>query len=101
MKGQWQWHSRAARSSKGGKIPGGRAREKPAGGAGSEGGQPPADGVADQGGRLVDVQLAHQPGPVGLDGFDAQAQVLRNVLHRVNPRSGRRTSLTVGVGNGT
>src|ERR671923_2591480 len=36
--------------------------------------QPPTDGVADEGGHLVDVQLPHKIDPMGLDGFDAQSQ---------------------------
>ena len=55
----------------------------PAEGARSGGGQPPADGVAHQGGCLMDVQLPHQIEPMGLDGFDAQAQVRRHLLRRL------------------
>ena len=46
-------------------------------------GQPPADGVADEGGRLTDVQLAHELDPVGFDGFDAQAQAPGDLLGRL------------------
>ena len=49
----------------------------------SGGGQPAADGVADEGSRLVDVQLAHEVDAMGLDGFDAQPQARRNLLRRL------------------
>src|SRR5713101_4038432 len=46
-------------------------------------GQPPADGVAHEGGGLMDVQLPHQVAPMRLDGFDAQVQVRRYLLRRL------------------
>src|SRR5215467_4774442 len=47
-------------------------------------GQPTADGVADEGGRLMNVQLAHQVDPMRLDGFDAEPQVRRYLLRRLS-----------------
>jgi hypothetical protein len=46
----------------------------------SRGGQPPVDGVAHVGGRVVDVQLAPEVDATGLDGFDAQTQTPGNLL---------------------
>jgi hypothetical protein len=68
--------------------PGGMGRDLLEGGGGktpaevshSGEGQPPADGIADEGGRLVDVQLVHEPDPVGLDGLDAQFKAPGNLL---------------------
>src|SRR5262245_30974728 len=53
----------------------------------SRGGQPPADGIADEGGRLMNVELAHQVDPMRLDGFDTQPQVRRNLLGRLPLRN--------------
>ena len=49
----------------------------------SGGGQPAADGVADESGRLMDVQLAHEVDAMGLDGFDAQPQERGNLFRRL------------------
>ena len=46
-------------------------------------GQPSADGIADEGGGLMDVQLPHQVDAMRLDGFDAQPQVRRYLLRRL------------------
>jgi hypothetical protein len=50
---------------------------------GSEGGQPPTEGVAHEGGRLMDVELTHEAVPMRLDRFDTQAQGRRNLLRRL------------------
>ena len=49
----------------------------------SGGSQPPADSIADEGGRLMNVQLPHEVDAMRLDGFDAQPQVRRYLLRRL------------------
>src|SRR5213594_436546 len=46
----------------------------------SESSQSPADGVADQVGRLVNVDSSHDPGPMSLSGLDLDAEERRNLL---------------------
>ena len=46
-------------------------------------GQPPADRIAHEGGRLMNVQLPHQVDAMRLDGFDAQPQVRCDLLRRL------------------
>ena len=41
-----------------------------------------ADGVTDEARRLVDLQLRHDPRPVGLSGLGADAEELRDLLGR-------------------
>ena len=62
---------------------GGRGQHMPTAASPSGGGQPSADGVADEGRRLMHVQLPHQVDAMRLDRFDAQPQVRRDLLRRL------------------
>src|SRR5215471_16312399 len=64
-------------------MTGGRGQRMPTAVSPSGGDQPPADGVAYEGGRLMNVQLPHQVDAMRLDGFDAQAQVRCYLLRRL------------------
>jgi hypothetical protein len=66
-----------------GNISGRRGRRMSTAVSPSGGGQPPADSIADEGGRLMNVQLPHQVDAMRLDGFDAQPQVRRDLLRRL------------------
>src|SRR5437899_12179683 len=48
---------------------------------------PPADGVADETGGPVDVELGHQPAPVRLGGLDGHSQERGSFLRRLALRN--------------
>src|SRR5713101_1824833 len=84
FRGFWKrWRGSVSSSNLTGETRSIRCPKMPTAVSPSGSGQPPADGVAHEAGRLMDVQLPHQVAPMRLDGFDAQVQVRRYLLRRL------------------
>jgi hypothetical protein len=66
-----------------GNMPGRRRQRITTAVAPSGGSQPPADRIAHEGRRLMNVQLPHQVDAMRLDGFHAQPQVRCDLLRRL------------------